>query len=125
MAKKPELKQGETNERPTERCMLFSATGSKIFVGEAEIKAARKAGWEDEPAEPTAQAAGAAAFDETAAARMLELEEDLEAATSEADEATERATNAEAQATSEGKRADAAEKKLAAAEKRLAASAGK
>ena len=123
--KKPELKAGETNKRPTQRCMLFSPTGSKIFVGEAEIEAARKAGWEDEPAEPTAQAAGAAAFDEAAAARMVELEADLEAVTSEVDEATERAVNAEAQAKSEGKRADAAEKKLVAAEKKIAASASK
>ena len=125
MVRKHELKAGETNKRPIPRCMLYYSTGSKVFTGEVEIKAARKAGWEDEPAEPTAQAAGAAAFDEAAAARILELEEQLEAVTSEVDEATELAVNAEAEAKSEGKRADAAEKKLAAAEKKIAASASK
>ncbi len=123
--KKPELKAGETNERPVPRCMLYSESGSQIFVGEEAIDAALDDGWEDAPVPQTAQAAGAAAFDEAAAARLGELDEQLKVAIEAADDATTRADNAVADAREQFKRADSAEKKLAAAEKKIAANARK
>lgn len=123
--KKPELQPGETNERRIPRAMLYCETGSQIFVGEDAIDAALDDGWEDAPVPQTAQAAGAAAFDEAAANRMSELDELLKKATEAADDATTRADEILADAREQSRRADSAEKKLAAAEKKLAANASK
>ncbi len=130
---KPDLHPGETNERPIPRCMLYRDGEDKVFTGEDEIDDALEDGWEDSPpADQTAKAAPAAAFDHAAADRLAELNELLEVATEAADDASKRANKCDEglkkaiQALDdETKRANSAEKKLAAAEKKLAANANK
>ena len=122
MPKKHELHSGETNKRPIRRCMLFSATGSKIFVGEDAIEAALEDGWSDSPVEQTAQADDSAATDDD---RTTELEGLLDDASDAADDANKRADEAEDKLEAETKRANAAEKLLAAAKKKAKENANK
>lgn len=107
-------------DAPARRCMLFSKTGSQIFVGEDAIEAALEDGWRDSPVPQTVQADDSAASDDD---RIAYLEELLQDASDAADDATKRADDAEGKLAAETKRANAAEKLLAAAKKK--ASGGK
>lgn len=104
--------------------MLYNETGSNIFVGQAAIKAAKEAGWKDEPvavAQPHKEVDQSAAKVQEMNKALVSMDAELRAAKDSLSECEAKLADALDRATA----AETENKKLAAALKKAQPNAGK